>query len=73
MEIYVQKKRSKDGTKTYCCLLVNFGYTIKCITYDVREIAEYVQVSVKQLLDHMNLSNDNDILYRAEFELKEVK
>lgn len=73
MEIYVQKKRSKDGTKSYCVLLINFGYAIKCITYDIKEIAEYVDTSVRTLIDRLDHSNDNDILYRGEFEMKEVK
>lgn len=69
IELKVQKKRSKNGDKTYCVLFIDLGYTLKVVTYDIREIAEIIGIASKELYDLMLYANDNDIIYKGTCEL----
>lgn len=71
--IKVQKKRSKNGDKTYCVLFIDLGYSLKVITYDIREIAEIIGITSRELYDMLIHSNDNDILYECSAQLEIVK
>lgn len=69
IELKVQKKRSKNGDKTYLVLFIDLGYSLKVVTYDIREIAEIVGISTKELYDLSLYANDNDIIYKGTCEL----
>lgn len=70
IELKVQKKKNKNGDKTYLVLFIDLGYTIKVVTYDIREIAEILGIASKDLYDMALHANDNDILYKGSCELK---
>lgn len=72
IELKVQKKRSKNGDKTYLVLFIDLGYTIKVVSYDIREIAEVLGIASRDLYDLALHANDNDILYKGSCELKNI-
>lgn len=65
--VYLEKKLSKGNTE-YVRLFIDFGYTEKVISFNIAEIAEYLDMK-PSTITNMKI---NDKVLVATFELKGV-
>lgn len=69
-EIKVIKKAYKSGQGSYIGMFMDLGYAVVPISYDSKQVAEYLGISVRDLYDLASTRNNDDILYVASVQFK---